>query len=52
VLAAALALIVAGVLIGLFLGVYVYGFIVAAVGLVLLVLVLVGFGRRSAEGRP
>jgi hypothetical protein len=50
VIAAALALVVAGLLLALFLGVF--GFIVAAVGLVLLILALVGFGRRSAEGRP
>ena len=49
-IAAALALVVAGLLLALFLGVF--GFIVAAVGLVLLILALVGFGRRSAEGRP
>jgi uncharacterized membrane protein len=50
VLAAALALIVIGLLLGLFLGPF--GFIVSAVGLVLLVLALLNFGRRSAEGRP
>jgi hypothetical protein len=50
VLAAALALIVIGLLLVLFLGPF--GFIVAAVGLVLLVLALVNFSRRSAEGRP
>jgi hypothetical protein len=50
VIAAAVGLIVAGLLLGLFLGPF--GFIVAAVGLVILILALVGFGRRSAEGRP
>jgi hypothetical protein len=48
VIAAALGLIVAGALLGLFLGVF--GFIISGVGLVLLVFALLGFGRRSAEG--
>jgi hypothetical protein len=50
VIAAGIALIVIGLLLGLFLGVF--GFIVSAVGIAILVLALVGFGRRSAEGRP
>ena len=49
-IAAALALIVAGLLVSLFLGYF--GFIVSAVGLVLLVLALLGFGRRAAESGP
>ena len=49
-IAAAVALIVIGVILGMFTGFF--GFIVAGVGLVLLVLALVGFGRRTAEGRP
>ncbi len=49
-IAAAVGLIVAGLLLGLFLGPF--GFIVAGVGLIILILALVGFGRRSAEGRP
>jgi hypothetical protein len=50
VIAAALALLVAGLVLGLMFGPF--GFIVAGVGVVLLILFLVGFGRRSAEGRP
>jgi hypothetical protein len=50
VLAAALALIVIGLFLGLFLGYA--GFIVALVGIVLLILALVGFGRRAAAGEP
>lgn len=46
--AAAVALIVAGLALSLFLGWF--GFIIAAVGLVLLVLWFVGVGRRAAEG--
>jgi hypothetical protein len=49
VIAAALALIVAGIVLSLFLGFF--GFIIAAVGVVLLVLWFVGVGRRAAE-RP
>ena len=48
-LAAGIGLIVVGLLLGLFLGVF--GLIVSAVGLVILILALVGVGRRSAEGR-
>jgi hypothetical protein len=50
VIAAAIALIVIGLILALFLGFF--GFIISAVGVVLLVLWLVGFGRRAAEGRP
>jgi uncharacterized membrane protein len=50
VIAAGIGLILIGLLLGLFLGVF--GFIVSVVGLALLVLALVDFGRRSAEGRP
>jgi hypothetical protein len=50
VIAAGIGLLVAGLLLGLLLGPF--GFIVAAVGLVILVLALVGFGRRSAAGGP
>jgi hypothetical protein len=50
VIAAGIGLILLGLLVGLFLGFA--GFIVSGVGLFLLVLALVGFGRRSAEGRP
>jgi hypothetical protein len=50
VIAAGIGLIVAGLLLGLFLGPF--AFIVAAVGLVILVLALVGLGRRSVEGSP
>jgi hypothetical protein len=50
VLAAGIALIVIGLLVALFLGYA--GFIVAIVGLVLLILALVGFGRRAAAGEP
>ena len=46
-IAAALALIVAGILLSLFLGFF--GLIIAAVGIVLLVLWFVGVGRRAAE---
>lgn len=49
-IAAAIALIVVGLFIGLFLGYA--GLIVAAVGIVLLGLALLGIGRRSVEGRP
>src|SRR5215217_746496 len=44
VIAAAVGLILIGLLLGLFLGVF--GFIVSVVGLVVLVLALVDFGRR------
>ena len=47
-IAAAVALIVAGLVIGLF---FPYGFILSGVGLFLLIFVLVGFRRRSVEGR-
>ncbi len=46
--AAAVGLIVAGLALSLFLGWF--GFIIAAVGIVLLVLWFVGVGRRAAEG--
>ena len=49
-IAAAVALIVIGVLLGMLTGFF--GFIVAGVGLVLLVLALVGFGRRAAQDAP
>jgi hypothetical protein len=49
-LAAALALLVIGLVLGLFLGVF--GFIVAAVGVVLLILALLGVGRRAVETGP
>ena len=49
-IAAGIGLIVAGLLLGLFLGPF--AFIVAGVGLVILVLALVGVGRRSAAGSP
>ena len=42
-----LGLLVVGVVLSLFLGVF--GFIVAAVGLVLLVIALTGVGRRAAN---
>ena len=45
----ALALLVVGVVLGFL--VPPFGFIPAAVGLVLLVLFLFGFGRRAAEGK-
>ena len=49
-LAAGIALVVIGLLLSLFLG---YGgLIVAAVGLVVLLLAVVGFGRRSAQDAP
>ena len=48
--AAGIALIVIGLLLALFLGYA--GFIVAIVGIVLLVLTLLGFRRGSAEGSP
>jgi hypothetical protein len=50
VLAAGIALIVIGLLLALFLGYA--GFIVAIVGIVLLVLTLLNFRRRSAAGSP
>ena len=45
----ALALIVAGIVLGL---ITFFGFIIAVVGVILLVVYLVGFGRRAREGRP
>jgi hypothetical protein len=48
---AALALIVIG-LVSLLLLPWFVGVVVVAVGVVLLVLFLLGFGRRAAEGRP
>lgn len=48
-IAVAIGLVVAGLVLSLFLGFF--GFIIAAVGIVLLVLWLVGVGRRAAE-RP
>jgi hypothetical protein len=50
VVAAGIALIVIGLLLTLFLGYA--GFIVAIVGIVLLVLTLLNFRRGSAEGSP
>jgi len=47
VIAAGIALIVIGLFLGLFLGYA--GFIIAVVGIVLVVLALVGLGRRTAE---
>lgn len=47
-LAAAIGLIVIGLILGLFLGIF--GFIVSVVGLAILIIALVDFGRRSAEG--
>ena len=47
---AALALIVIGVIF-LFIAPWV-GIVVGIVGVILLVLFLLGFGRRAAEGRP
>ena len=49
-IAASVALIVAGIVLGLFLGFY--GFIVSVVGAMLLVLALVGIGRGTAASRP
>jgi hypothetical protein len=50
VIAAGIGLLVAGLVVSLFLGYF--GFIVAAVGLVILVLALLGIGRRAAETNP
>jgi hypothetical protein len=50
VIAAGIGLLVAGLVVSLFLGYF--GFIVAAVGLVILVLALLGVGRRAAETNP
>jgi hypothetical protein len=50
VIAAAIALIVIGLLLAPFLSYF--SLIVSAVGIVLLILWLIGFGRRAAEGRP
>ena len=49
-IAAGIGLLVAGLVVSLFLGYF--GFIVAAVGLVILVLALLGIGRRAAETNP
>jgi hypothetical protein len=46
----ALALIVIGIVLGFLAGPF--GFIAGIVGLVLLVLYLIGFGRRAASTRP
>ena len=46
----ALALVVVGLVVGFFLPPF--GFIPAAVGLVLVIAFLAGFGRRAREGRP
>jgi hypothetical protein len=48
-IAAAIGLIVAGVVLSFFLP---FGWIVGVVGVILLVAYLFGFGRRAAEGRP
>jgi hypothetical protein len=50
VIAAGIGLIVAGLVVSLFLGYF--GFIVAAVGLVILVLALLGIGRGAPETNP
>jgi hypothetical protein len=50
VLGLALALVVVGLVVGFFLPPF--GFVPAAVGVVLLVIFLAGFGRRAREGRP
>lgn len=47
-IAAAIGLIVAGLVLALFLGWF--GFIISVVGIVLLVLWFLGVGRRAAEG--
>lgn len=49
-IAAGIGLIVAGLAVSLFLGYF--GFIVAAVGLVILVLALLGIGRGAARTNP
>lgn len=49
-IAAGIALIVAGLALGLLLGWF--GFIVSAVGIVILVLALLGIGRGTAASRP
>jgi hypothetical protein len=46
----ALALVVIGLVLGFIAGPY--AFVIGAVGLVLLVLYLVGSGRRAGTGRP
>jgi len=46
-----MALIVVAIVLSLF-GFWIVGVPVAIVGLILLVLFLLGFGRRAAEGRP
>jgi hypothetical protein len=46
-----LALAVVAIVLSLF-GLWIAGIPVAVVGAVLLVLYLVGFGRRAAQGRP
>jgi hypothetical protein len=50
VLAAALAIVVAGLLLSLFIGFF--GFIVAAVGVMLFIIWLVGFMRADPAPRP
>jgi hypothetical protein len=50
VVAAGVALIAAGVVLGLFLGYF--GFIVSVVGAVILMLALLGIGRGTAASRP
>jgi len=50
VIAAGIALIAAGLVLGLFLGYF--GFVVSLVGLVILVLALLGVGRGAAASRP
>ena len=47
----ALALVVIGILLGSLVA-FPFGYLVAVVGLVLLVLFLLGFGRRAASNRP
>lgn len=46
----ALALVVIGIVLGFIAGPF--GFVVGAVGAVLVVLYLLGFGRRATTGRP
>jgi hypothetical protein len=48
---AAIALIVVGILLGSFVA-FPFGYAIAVVGLVLLVLFLLGFGRRAASSGP
>ncbi len=49
-IAAAVALIVVGIVLGFLIPPF--GFIPAALGLILLVAFLFGFGRRAATGKP